>query len=173
MSSKKLVNDDKENLLHEFDPEFNPLVEIAKRIGAENFDVVMEVLGGQKPHIPMQHNFYASLEREQRNEEIRNKFEGNNYGQLSVEFGLSLRQTRIIVDKKRKEYKRGHENMRPIKASESAYDEIHLLSDRHQIPMHKVLSVMHDFISEFHQPEFYKLLSDEFGEQLEIMDKAA
>ena len=174
MSNKKLIADDKENLLHEFEPEFNPLVEIGKRIGAKNLDVVMEVYGGQKPHIPMQHNFYASLEREQRNEEMRNKFTGNNYGQLSMDFKLSLRQTRIIVDKKRREYKRSQENMKPIKSSEAVYDEIKTLADRHLIPMHQVLTVMHDFISEFHQVEFYKMLSDEFGEQTQMnMDEAA
>jgi len=174
MSKTKLVDDDKENLLCEFDPEFNPLVEIGKRIGAKNLDVVMEVLGGQKPHIPMQHNFYESLGRELRNEEMRDKFTGNNYGQLSVEFNLSLRRTRIIVDKKRREYKRAQENMKPIKASESVYGEIRVLSERHQIPMHKVLTAICDFVFEFHQAEFYEILCDEFGEQLQIMmDEAA
>lgn len=173
MSNNEQITKEKD-LLGEFESEFNPLVEIGQRIGAENLNVVMEVLGGQKPHIPMQHNFYAGLEREQRDQTMRKQFEGNNYGQIAMEFGLSLRQTRIIVDKKPREYSRGNETMKPVKANEAVYDEIKKLADLHQVPMHKVLFHFHDFIFEHHQDAFLNMLNDEYGQQLQmIVDEAA
>lgn len=89
--------DDKKALLAQFGDDYSPLVELIRRLGPEQGEVVLEVLGGTKPHIPTAVNFWGSLSREVRDEMIRVRFRGNNLAELISEFGLSERQLRYIL----------------------------------------------------------------------------
>lgn len=91
------TSDERARVLEHFSPEHSPLIEIGQRIGPDALNAVLEVLGGQKPHIPKAETFWASLEREIRNERIRARFMGNNHQELADESGLDVRQIYYIV----------------------------------------------------------------------------
>lgn len=87
----------RDDLLGNFSDEHSDLVALGKRIGAEALQAVLEVFGGQKPHIPSAEDFWARLDREVRNERIRANFRGNNYAELAMAERLDERQVRRIV----------------------------------------------------------------------------
>lgn len=164
---------DLDALLNAFGIEFHLLIEVGQAIGAENLNKMMNVLGGQKPHIPTEQNFWGLLEREQRNEQIRAKFKGNNYEQLASEFDLSPRQVREVIHVNRRRAPRKAEKMRPVKCKMGMYNALFMLSRKHNAPMHQVLMVAWQLIQDHHAAEFSKRLRHEFGEQLTLIDEAA
>lgn len=89
----------KEDMLSNFDDEFSPFVKIGKRLGAAALDVVLEELGGLKPHVPTRESFWLKLERELRDRRIFVLFRGDNYPELALLFEMSEKQVRNIVKK--------------------------------------------------------------------------
>lgn len=86
-----------DDLLARFTPEFSPWVAIGQRIGADALCCVMEELGSQHVHVPTPEYFHGHLFRAIRDDDIRSRFRGNNYDELSDDYGLSPRQIRRIV----------------------------------------------------------------------------
>lgn len=114
MSEVRSTEIAQKELLGKFTDEFNPLVELGQRIGATALNGVLDVLGGLKPHIPTQDNFWQGLQRVVRDEEIRVKFNGNNYEQLAIDYELDPRQVRRIVNTQTKTY-RTPEKLKAVK----------------------------------------------------------
>lgn len=90
---------DEAELLSAFDPAHSPLVELGQRIGPEALNCVLEVLGGEKRHVPTRENFWASVQREIRDQEIRARFNGRNLHQLADEYHLHWRMIYRIVSR--------------------------------------------------------------------------
>jgi hypothetical protein len=90
---------DEAELLSAFDPDHSPLVELGQRIGPDALNCVLEVLGGEKRHVPTRENFWAAVQREIRDHEIRARFNGRNVRQLAAEYGLHWRMIYRIVSR--------------------------------------------------------------------------
>ncbi|MBE6995650.1 MAG: hypothetical protein E7429_02800 [Ruminococcaceae bacterium] len=71
--------------------------DIAETIGMEAFLRLTYLCGGQNLYIPK----LESLEREGRDRDIRQRFDGGNYRALAAQFRLSERQVRKIINGKR------------------------------------------------------------------------
>lgn len=71
--------------------------DIAEVIGLNAFVQLSYLCGGQNLYVPM----LNSLKREGRDREIRARFDGGNYRTLAVQFRLSERQIRKIINGKR------------------------------------------------------------------------
>jgi Mor family transcriptional regulator len=84
-------------LLEHFGDDYSDMVDLARRVGPDVMDVVLEVLGGQKVHVPYRAAFWSRLERELRDAAIRQRFRGNNHVELALAYGLSPRQIARIV----------------------------------------------------------------------------
>lgn len=68
--------------------------DIAEAIGLDAFARLSYLCGGQSLYIPKR----ESLEREGRDREIRARFDGGNYRALAIQFRLSERQIRKIIN---------------------------------------------------------------------------
>ena len=68
--------------------------DIAEAIGMEAFIQLTLLCGGQSLYIPKR----ESLERGARDRDIRARFDGGNYRALAVQFRLSERQIRKIIN---------------------------------------------------------------------------
>ena len=68
--------------------------DIAEAIGLEAFTQLTLLCGGQSLYIPKR----ESLERNARDREIKARFDGGNYRALAVQFHLSERQIRKIIN---------------------------------------------------------------------------
>ena len=68
--------------------------DIAEAIGLEAFTQLTLLCGGQSLYIPKR----ESLERGARDRDIRARFDGGNYRALAVQFRLSERQIRKIIN---------------------------------------------------------------------------
>jgi len=68
--------------------------DIAEAIGLEAFTQLTLLCGGQSLYIPKR----ESLERNARDRDIRARFNGYNYRALAVQFRLSERQIRKIIN---------------------------------------------------------------------------
>ena len=68
--------------------------DIAEAIGMEAFTQLTLLCGGQSLYIPKR----ESLERNARDRDIRTRFDGGNYRALAVQFRLSERQIRKIIN---------------------------------------------------------------------------
>ncbi|WP_252266597.1 Mor transcription activator family protein [Dysosmobacter sp.] len=68
--------------------------DIAEAIGLEAFTRLTLLCGGQSLYIPKR----ESLERNARDRDIRARFNGCNYRALAVQFRLSERQIRKIIN---------------------------------------------------------------------------
>lgn len=73
----------------------DPVVALARRLGPELWDQVLEVAGGEK--LPEREWFWGSLWRRIRDEQLRAAFQGDNLEELALRFDLSTRQVRRIV----------------------------------------------------------------------------
>lgn len=154
---------DKTDLLSKFDKEYNSFVRIGQAIGPAALGVVLAEFGGQKPHIPTESNFYNNLFREVRNEEIRAKFDGRNYEQLSITYGLCEKQVRTIIHSQAKQYAKPKDNHQTVKISSTHHEALTDLADRHACTMHHVVSLLLDMALQ--SPELCERLRAEFGEQ--------
>lgn len=86
-----------DQLLENFTPEHSSWVAIGKRIGGEALEVVLDELGGQHTHVPTAEYFRAALFRTIRDADIRARFRGTNYDELSTDYDITPRQIRRIV----------------------------------------------------------------------------
>lgn len=68
--------------------------DIAEELGMEAFMRLSRLCGGQCLYIPKP----ESLEREARDREIRSRFNGGNYRALALQYRLSERQIRKIIN---------------------------------------------------------------------------
>lgn len=91
-----------DQLLASFSPDHSPWVALGQDIGGQALQRVLEHVGGTKPHVPMPDSFRADLVREIRDTDIRARFNGTNYDELSADTGLTPRQIRRIVHGPRK-----------------------------------------------------------------------
>jgi len=76
----------------------NPFVALGKQIGAEQLEAVLAALGGKNVYVPTPESFWRELYRDIRDAEIRSRFKGNNTRELSLEYQLSERHVRRIVN---------------------------------------------------------------------------
>ncbi len=124
-----------------FDDEYNSLVAFGHRCGVNALDDLLQILGGQKPHIPTPRNFWVTLQREARDEEVRTRFRGNNYEQLAMEYELSERQVRRIVNNEPRCYAKP----KPVRSTLSVRSEHHQrlanLSTALNVPLRVVVDV--------------------------------
>ncbi len=158
----------KQSLLDCFDEDYNQLVELAREIGVDNVDAVLRTFGGQKPHIPMPENFWDGLQRELRDREIRAKFRGDNYAELAIEYHLTERRVRQIIDGNDKNYKRQQPSMNTAKIAAAEYASLVRLASHYQVPVHSVLTVV--FREGIKQPAVQQVLNDAFGQQAQLFD---
>lgn len=157
----------RQQLLALFDEHYNPFVTLGHRLGPDALNVVLEELGGQKPHIPQPQNFWSGLEREVRDEQIRGQFRGNNYVELADEYGLSERQIRQIVDSQRREYKRAPETTKAVHVPNELYGDFEALTRRYGgVSMRELMAVA--LKASLAAPEVHKALREKFGEQTEL-----
>ena len=68
--------------------------DIVDTIGMEAFTQLTLLCGGQSLYIPKR----ESLERSARDRDIRARFDGSNYRTLAIQFRLSERQIRNIIN---------------------------------------------------------------------------
>lgn len=71
--------------------------DIVENLGMDSFLKLARLCGGQNLYVPKM----ETLEREGRDREIRSLFNGGNYRTLAVQFRLSERQIRKIINGKR------------------------------------------------------------------------
>lgn len=135
----RLASEDKAQLLERFSDEYSPLVKLAKAIGPEGIDRLLLELGGSKPHIPTPGNFWSLLAREARDEEIRARFTGNNYAQLSMEYGLCERQLREIMAASHRKYVRLPEPKKTVHVPDTHYQGYADLAAAYGVPVRRVL----------------------------------
>lgn len=133
---------DQAKLLEIFDDDFSEMVALGKRIGPAALNSLLEIFGGQKPHIPTVHAFWRSLEVTVRNEEIRARFRGNNLRQLVLEYELSERQLRNIVAGERYVRPPLSAPPRSFKLSEARASQVQALAEGH----HMTLRAMHEIL---------------------------
>jgi len=74
--------------------EYHDIVEV---LGMESFLKLAYTCGGQTLYIPK----LESIERGDRDRQIRARFDGGNYRQLAAQFRLSERQVRKIINGRR------------------------------------------------------------------------
>lgn len=72
--------------------------DIVENLGIENFLKLCRLCGGQSLYVPK----IETLEREGRDREIRARFNGGNYRAIAVQYRLSERQIRKIINGNRK-----------------------------------------------------------------------
>ena len=97
MVAKATGESDVQQLLECFDAGWSPWVDLGQRIGVEALREVMEVFGGQKPHVPQFQEFTRKLTLEVRDRESRAKFHGDNYDELAGAYGIDPRHVRRII----------------------------------------------------------------------------
>jgi len=151
-------------ILSEFDPEYNQLVELGHQIGVEKLNTVLDIFGGEKPHIPMAKNFWAGLGRRVRDNQIKMDFKGNNHKDLAAEHGLKERQIRNILESKNKTYKRPEYILQSCKMQPDDHDIITALTNEFcGAAMHDIL---HEVIKEaLKDSDLIKILNRKYGTQ--------
>lgn len=88
--------------------------QLAELIGIDNYRKMVEVYGGQVVYIPKPDSYL----RLSRDEQIRAKFNGQNYRQLASEYGLTEMWIRCIVADVAKEMRK-----RPVDGQITLFDE--------------------------------------------------
>lgn len=68
--------------------------DIVENLGMDSFLKLTRLCGGQNLYVPKM----ETLEREGRDREIRSLFNGGNYRALAIQFRLSERQVRKIIN---------------------------------------------------------------------------
>lgn len=86
---------------------------LAELIGLENFKSLVRTFNGTSIYIPK----IESLEKIVRDEQIKQEFDGNNYRELALKYGLTETWVRNIVSDKVKEIR-----ARPIEGQMSIAD---------------------------------------------------
>jgi len=122
---------EKSEILNCFTDDFNPMVFLAKAAGADVAERFMEYCGGTKPHIPTKGNFWQSLETQVRDETIRTRFNGENYGQLALEYELSDRHIRNIVHKEQRPQFRQVDNAKALRFRPDVVETLNQVAARY------------------------------------------
>lgn len=130
-----------QDLLEQFDHEFNDYVAFAKEQGPEALNALLERLGGQKVHVPTLVNFWTGLQRQVRNEDMRARFRGNNYKQLAIEYGVSEREARRIIHCAPRKYSPKTPPHRPVKLPDWLHAELAEIVDREGVTFSKALEI--------------------------------
>jgi Mor family transcriptional regulator len=73
---------------------FARLMEELGEHGRKAVRIIVEELGGLQIHMPS----VRTLEIEARDAQIRREFDGSNYRELALKYGLDLRWVRKIID---------------------------------------------------------------------------
>lgn len=154
-------------LLAEFSDEYNELVAFGKQHGVEALDALLELLGGQKPHIPMRDNFWTGLQREIRNRSLRERFNGRNYGQLAMEEHISEREVRRIIHSEERKYAPKETAPRPMKVSASHHDRICDLAERCNLSLYDMLDSL--LARVLNDESLEEDLRAEHGEQMKMV----
>lgn len=68
--------------------------DIAEELGMDSYLKLIRLCGGQSLYVPK----LESLQRDGRDREIRARFNGSNYRALAIQFKLSERQVRKIIN---------------------------------------------------------------------------
>lgn len=167
-SSKSAVE-----LLEHFDDDYNPLVKLAKAAGIDAVRLLLDEAGGTKPHLPTWENFIGSLQREVRNTEIRGRFNGRNYDQLEMEYGIKERQLREIIHGKSRSYQRHKEPENTIKVDADHHERLELLASDYDRSIRAVTDVV--LATALENDDVHTALRKAFGgEQLSMeMEEAA
>lgn len=157
---------DKQALLEKFGDEYNPFVAIGKLIGPDALGVVLRELGGQKPHVPTDENFYSSLCREARNKDMRAQFTGDNYGQLALDYDLTERMVRKIINTPKKSYARPPEAKVSAKLSLANGEAVADFAERFGVTNFAVLDVI--VAQALAHCDIEGVLRERFGEQVAL-----
>ncbi|WP_167631578.1 Mor transcription activator family protein [Mariprofundus ferrooxydans] len=88
--------DEISTLFAEADPD-NAIALVGHLIGPENLRLVLDTIGGGEIYMPTYDNLIRSLTRDQRDERIRNRYNGSNTTQLAIEYDLKPRRIQQIV----------------------------------------------------------------------------
>lgn len=136
-------------LLQAVGPEHSDLTLLGARAGTEALDILMDILGGLKVHIPSPVKFWSGLAREIRNGKMRAEFNGSNYAQLAAAYSnfmglphLSSRHVRHIVHKPARRTKQKTERYRPIKIENELHARIASMAQRYGATLHHALGVI-------------------------------
>lgn len=175
LERKQKIVDEINSLLTVYNDDYNQFVALGKTIGADKLMLVLEELGGQKPHIPTAESFHATLAREYRNNMIRHKFHPTQYGyqQLASEYsgfmglpGLTERHVRTIVHAQRKQYKRKPESYRPVKVHNDTHRTVLDRAQKYGTSIHVMMDTI--VLLALGNEDVVKQLNKIFGEQLKM-----
>lgn len=141
MTAITYTSDDHLELLGQFSADFHPLVELGQRIGPEALQALLEVLGGEKPHIPKPETFWASLRREVRNEQIRSAFRGN-YTETGEQFGITGTQIRRIIEGARCRRPKSPHRECTVKIADEHMARIEAFAREHDVSLREALDTL-------------------------------
>jgi Mor family transcriptional regulator len=87
------------------DPRLSMLV---ARAGLPALDALLDLFGGEKPHIPSADTFWERLTLEERDRRIYAAHDGttDSVKRLAREYGLSVRRVQFVIQKQREGKKR-------------------------------------------------------------------
>lgn len=151
-------------LLERFDDDFSEFVALGKRIGPVALNELLEVFGGQKPHIPKANSFWRSLEVTVRNETIRTQFRGNNIEQLALEYELSERQLRNIVAGPRYVRYPTREPPRSLKLSEARFAHVQQVAARNGVTLRAAHEALMAIVLSL--PDLQRRVADVLGQRM-------
>ncbi len=96
---------DKEALLKNIDDDVDDdLARVAKKIGPDAIDVLVEELSGSKIHIPDARCFWDRIKRIIRDKKIKREFNGKNLKEIRQKYNLRTSQVYSIARKRKKKY---------------------------------------------------------------------
>ena len=131
-----------QQLLDENQDQSSEWVVIGKAIGANNLVVVLEVLTGQKKHIPYPASIVQQLTRAKRDQEIRRRHTGNNLESLAKEHKLSERQIREILRTTPRSTQRTRDTLRSAKLTEKTHQAVASMAETRGIPQSRALHAL-------------------------------
>lgn len=168
-SGKGYSNEDVEQLLDCFSEEYSPIVAFAKRSGVDALRELTGELGGLKPHIPEFGNFVEALKREVRNEEMRARFNGRNYEQLALEYGIQERQARKIISEQGRRYV-WHEKKAALKITLEHRAKIGAMAEACSAPSTAILEALLNIA--FDMPDVEAHMLEFFSAQQDFLESA-
>lgn len=140
------------DLLDKFDEGYSELVTFGHAHGPVALNGLLQLLGGQKKHIPKPSAFWDGLAREIRNEEIRLRFTGNNLADLSQDYDLTERQLREIVRTEPKRYARPTDPLCPAKLLPEKHEAIAVRASEYGVSRSSLLDAIINIA--FDDPDF-------------------
>lgn len=129
-------------LLSMFDDEYSPLVAFGQAAGPEALNELLDILAGQKPHIPTKEHFWGGLAREVRDHMIRGQFNGRNYAELGFMYDLDERHVRRIVHREARTYSSGTPTKRTMTVSPEHHDRLQAMADARGVTLRSVIDAV-------------------------------